>query len=48
MATMVYALDGKGPKNYDNTLNSFLTKRDEDVFWQIGADMKADMRAHFH
>ena len=39
MATMVYALDGKGPKNYDNTLNSFLTKRDNDVFWQIGADM---------
>ena len=39
MAIMVYALDGRGPKDSKNTLNSFLTKRDNDVFWQIGADM---------
>ena len=39
MAIMVYALDGGGPKDSENTFNSFLTKRDNDVFWQIGADM---------
>ena len=38
MAIMVYALDGGGPKDSENTLNLFLTKRDKDVFWQIGAD----------
>ena len=36
---MVYVLDGGGPKDSENTFNSFLTKRDNDVFWQIGADM---------
>ena len=39
MVTRVCVLDGGGPKDSENTLNSFLTKRDEDVFWQIGADM---------
>ena len=39
MAIMVYALDGGGPKDSENTLNLFLTKRDKDVFWQIGTDM---------
>ena len=28
-----------GPKDSENTLNSFLTKRDKDMFWQIGADI---------
>ena len=36
---MVFVLDGGGHKDSENTLNSFLTKRDKDVFWQIGADM---------
>ena len=36
---MVYALDGGGPKDSENALNSFLTKPGKDVFWQIGADM---------
>ena len=36
---MVYVLDGGGPKDSENTLNSFLTKNKEKVFWQIGADM---------
>ena len=35
----VYVLDGGGPKDSENTLNSFLTKRDGNAFWQIGADM---------
>ena len=39
MATRVGVLDGGGPKDSENTLNSFLTKRDEDGFWQIGAEM---------
>ena len=39
MAIMGYVLDGGGPKYFENTHNSFLTKRDEDAFWQIGADM---------
>ena len=39
MATRVGVLDGGGPKDSENTLNSFLTKRDEDGFWQIGTDM---------
>ena len=30
---------GEGPKDSENTLNSFLTKNKEKVFWQIGADM---------
>ena len=38
MAIVVYALDGGGPKDSENILNSFLTKRDNDVFWQIGTD----------
>ena len=36
----VCALDGGGPKDSENTHNSFLTKRDEDAFWQIGTDMR--------
>ena len=36
----IYVLDGGGPKDSENTLNSFLTKNKEKVFWQIGADMK--------
>ena len=32
MATRVGVLDGGGPKDSENTLNSFLTKRDEDDF----------------
>ena len=36
---MGYVLDGGGPKDSENTLNSFLTKRDGNMFWQIGADM---------
>ena len=39
MAIKVYALDGGGPKDSKNTLNSILTKRGENVFWQIGTDM---------
>ena len=39
MATMVYALDGGGPKDSQNTLYSFFTKCNNDVFWQIDADM---------
>ena len=39
MAIMVFTLVGGDPKDSENTLNSFLTKRDNDVFWQIGADM---------
>ena len=35
----IYVLDGGGPKDSENTLNSFLTKCGEKVFWQIGADM---------
>ena len=40
MATRVCVLDGGGPKDSGNTLNSFLTKCGENVFWQIGPDMK--------
>ena len=39
MATRVSVLDGGGPKDSENTLNSFSTKRDNDVFWQIAAEM---------
>ena len=39
MAKMVFVLDGGGPKDSENTLNSFLTKCNKDVFRQIGADM---------
>ena len=35
----IYVLDGGGPKDSENTLNSFLTKCGEKVFWQIDADM---------
>ena len=34
-----YVLDGGGPKDSENTLNSILTKCGEKVFWQIGTDM---------
>ena len=40
MATRVCVLDGGDPKDSENTLNSFLTKRDGNAFWQIGADME--------
>ena len=36
---MIYVLDGEGPKDSENTLNSFLTKCRENVFWQIGPDV---------
>ena len=36
----IYVLDGGGPKDSENTLNLFLTKCGEKVFWQIGTDMK--------
>ena len=39
MATRVCVLDGGGPTDSENTLNSFLTKCGENVFWQIGTDM---------
>ena len=39
MAIMIYVLDGGGPKDSENTLNSFLTKNGEKVFRQIGTDM---------
>ena len=42
MATRVYVLDGGYPKDSENSLNSFLTKRDRNAFWQIGADMMLD------
>ena len=29
-----YVLDGGGPKDSENTLNSFLSKNKEKVFWQ--------------
>ena len=34
-----YVQDRGGPKDSENTPNSFLTKRDGNGFWQIGADM---------
>ena len=39
MAIRVYVLDGGGPKDSENTLNSFWTKNKDKVFWQIGAEM---------
>ena len=36
----IYVLDGGGPKDSENTPNSFLTKCE--VFWQIGADMTCE------
>ena len=39
LTTSVYVLDGGGPKDSKNTLNSFLTTNKEKVFWQIGAAM---------
>ena len=35
----IYVLEGGGPKDSENTPNSFLTKCGEKVFWQIGTDM---------
>ena len=35
----IYVLDEEGPKDSENTLDSFLTKCGEKVFWQIGTDM---------
>ena len=40
MATRVCVLDGGGPTDSENTLNSFLTKCGENVFWQIGTEMQ--------
>ena len=37
---MVCVLDGGGPKDSENTLNSFLIKRNGNVLWQIGADFE--------
>ena len=42
MALVVYVLDVGGPKDSKTTLNSFLTKRDGNVFWQIGTDMSGE------
>ena len=39
MATRVYVLDGGGPKDSENTPNSFLTKCGRKGFWQIRPDM---------
>ena len=39
MAIKGYVQDGGGPKDSENTLNSFLTKSDGNVFWQIGTDL---------
>ena len=36
----VYVLDGGGPKDSKNTLNSFLTTNMEKVLWKIGADVQ--------
>ena len=36
----IYVLDGGGPKDSEKTLNLFLTKCGEKVFWQIGTDLK--------
>ena len=51
----IYVLDGGGPKDSENTINSFLTKCGEKVFWQIGTDMlswcflsRASWSSHFH
>ena len=35
----IHVLDGGGPKDSENTLNSFLTKSEGNMFWQIGTDM---------
>ena len=40
MALNGYVLDGGGPKDSENTLNTFLTKRGGNVFWQIGPEMQ--------
>ena len=42
MATRVCVLDGGDPKDSENTLNSFLIKRDGNAFWQIGAEMSLE------
>ena len=42
MVTKVYVLDAGGPKDSENTQNSFLTKCGRKGFWQIGADMVSD------
>ena len=34
-----YVIDGGGPKDSENTLNSFLITNKEKVFWKIGADV---------
>ena len=44
MGVRVCVLDGGGPKDSKNTLNSFLIKNKEKVFWQIGTDMIKDVR----
>ena len=45
MAKRVCVLDGRGPKDSENTHNSFSPKRDEDGFWQIGTDRSPAYRA---
>ena len=47
MAVRIYVLDGGGPKDSENTPNSFLTKCGEKVFWQIGADMKSSISVFY-
>ena len=47
MATRVCVLDGGGPTDSENTLNSFLTKCGENVFWQIGPDMSVSLNLFF-
>ena len=32
----IYVLDGGGPKDSENTPNSFLTKTKDNMFWRIG------------
>ena len=39
MATRVGVLDGGGPKDSENTPNSFLSKNKEKVFWRIGTEI---------
>ena len=42
----IYVLDEGGPKDSENTLNSFLTKCGENVFWKIGPDMAFNKKSN--
>ena len=48
MATRVGVLDGGGPMDSENTLNTFLTKCGENVFWQITPDMLPEKLIFLH